>query len=216
VKVDVVDTNKSKVGEIDLEDSVFASRVKPWLFWEVVKMQMANRRRGTQSTKTITEVSGTGKKPYRQKGTGRARQGSTRSAHMRGGAVVLGPKPRSYSYKLPRKMMQGALRSALSLRNSEQKLSVIQGWSPDKPKTKSALAVLSKFDTEKALVVGSTSDENLRLSLRNLPHSKFLPVEGLNVYDILDHDHLFITDAVVDAINKRLKTAASRKDQRNA
>lgn len=216
MKVDVVDTIKSKVGEIELEDSVFGSRVKPWLFYEVVKMQMANRRRGTQSTKTITEVRGGGKKPYRQKGTGRARQGSTRSAHMRGGACVLGPKPRDYSYKMPKKMVQGALRAALSLRLKEEKLTVIKDWSPQTPKTKEALKVLAGFDAAKALVVGSREDKNLQLSLRNLPNSKFLPVEGLNVYDILDHDHLFISEAVVEGINKRLQTSPSRRDQKNA
>ena len=173
---------------------------------------MANRRAGTQSTKTASEVRGTGKKPFKQKGTGRARQGSTRATHMRGGAVALGPKPRSYGYKVPRKMVQGALRSALSLRLSESKLHVVQGWSPESPKTKDAIKVLSTFDAQKALVVGTRDDENLRLSVRNLPNAKFLPVEGLNVYDVLKYDHLFINVDVIEGLSTRLKTAGSRSD----
>lgn len=210
--IDVVDTKNAKVGDVEVDESVFGARVKSWLFYEVVKAQMANRRAGTQSTKTASEVRGTGKKPYKQKGTGRARQGSTRGTHMRGGAVALGPKPRSYGYKVPKKMIQGALRSALSLRLSESKLHVVQGWAPDAPRTKDAVSVLSNFEATKALVIGGRSDDNLRLSVRNLPHAKFLPVEGLNVYDVLKYDHLFISSDVIGGINERLKTAPSRSD----
>jgi large subunit ribosomal protein L4 len=212
MNIDVVNTENAKVGDVEVDDSVFASRVKSWLFYEVVKAQMANRRAGTQSTKTASEVRGTGKKPFKQKGTGRARQGSTRATHMRGGAVALGPKPRSYAYKVPRKMVQGALRSALSLRLSESKLHVVQGWSPESPKTKDAIKVLSAFEAQKALVVGTRDDENLRLSVRNLPNAKYLPVEGLNVYDVLKYDHLFINVDVIEGLSTRLKTAGSRSD----
>jgi len=212
MNIDVVNTENAKVGDVEVDDSVFASRVKSWLFYEVVKAQMANRRAGTQSTKTASEVRGTGKKPFKQKGTGRARQGSTRATHMRGGAVALGPKPRSYGYKVPRKMVQGALRSALSLRLSESKLHVVQGWSPESPKTKDAIKVLSAFEAQKALVVGTRDDENLRLSVRNLPNAKYLPVEGLNVYDVLKYDHLFINVDVIEGLSTRLKTASSRSD----
>jgi len=212
MNIDVVDIKNAKVGDVEVDDSVFGSRVKPWLFYEVVKAQMANRRAGTQSTKTASEVRGTGAKPFRQKGTGRARQGSNRSTHMRGGAVALGPKPRSYAYNVPKKMVQGALRSALSLRLSESKLHVVKDWNPAKPRTKDALGVLSNFEANKALVVGSREDESLRLSVRNLPNAKFLPVEGLNVYDVLKYDHLFINASVIEGLSDRLKTSASRRD----
>ena len=212
MKFDVVDTKNNKVGEAEVDDSVFAARVKPWLFYEIVKAQQAGRRAGTQSTKTISEVRGSGRKPFRQKGTGRARQGSSRSAHMRGGTAVLGPRPRDYSYKVPRKMVQGALRSALSLRASEQRLHVVQGWSPEAPKTRAAVAVLGNFEAGKALVVGSRDEDNLARSLRNLPNAKFLPVEALNVYDILRYDHLFINEQVLSQLNERLKAAVSRAD----
>jgi large subunit ribosomal protein L4 len=212
MNIDVVNTENAKVGDVEVDESVFDSRVKPWLFYEVVKAQMANRRAGTQSTKTASEVRGGGKKPFKQKGTGRARQGSTRSTHMRGGAVALGPKPRDYGYKVPKKMIQGALRSALSLRHSESKLHVVQGWAPQSPKTKDALTVLTNFEAQKALVVGRREDNNLRLSVRNLPNTKFIPVEGLNVYDVLKYDHLFINVDVIDGLSTRLKTATSRRD----
>jgi len=212
VKLDIVDTHNKKVGDVEVADSVFGGRVKPWLFYEVVKAQMANRRAGTHSTKTIDEVRGTGKKPFRQKGTGRARQGSNRAPHMRGGTVVHGPRPRSHGWIVPKKMVQGALRSALALRQSEAKLHVVQGWAPAAPKTKEAIAVLSRFEAGKALVVGSKSEINLMKSIRNLPSSKFLPVEALNVYDILHHDHLFISESVIAGISERLAVQTSRRD----
>jgi large subunit ribosomal protein L4 len=176
-------------------------------------MQLASRRRGTQSTKTVSMVSGTGKKPYRQKGTGRARQGSLRSAQMRGGGVVHGPHPRDYSYEMPKKMVKSALRSALSLRAKEAKLHLIQGWAPKAPKTKAAKAVLDRFAATKALVVDSRENEALMRSVRNLPHAKFLPVEALNVRDILAYDDLFLSDKAVEAIVARLKSKPSRKEK---
>lgn len=219
MKLDVFDVKKNKVGDIDVDDSVFAAPVKEHLFWEVVRMQLANKRRGTQSTKTMTVVSGTGKKPFRQKGTGRARQGSLRSTQMVGGAVALGPLPRDYSYEMPKKMVKGALRSALSLRRSESKLFVVKDWRPNGPKTKAAKAVLSAFGDATTLVVDSRDNESLKLSIRNLPNAKFLPIEGINVRDILAHDNLIIGAGVVGALVDRLKAAkASRKDKeaRNA
>ncbi len=213
MKFDVVDTQNTKVGDIDLEDSVFAAEVRHYLFWEVVKMQLANRRRGTHSTKTVSEVSGSGARPYRQKGTGRARHGTKRAMNMRGGGVVHGPRPRDYSYKVPKKVMKAALRSALSLRTSEAALHVMQGWSPDKPRTKDALAVLGRFDADKALVVDKGLNESLALSVRNLPKAKYLPVEAINVYDILKYDHLFLSEGAVQSLNERLQTEASRKER---
>jgi large subunit ribosomal protein L4 len=212
VKLQVFDTEKNIVGQLELDDTVFAAPVKEHLFWEVVRMQLTNKRRGTQSTKTVTTVSGTGKKPFRQKGTGRARQGSLRSAQMRGGAAVHGPLPRDYSYEMPKKMVKGALRSALSLRMRETRLHIIQGWKPKQAKTKTAKAVLDRFDAKKALVVDTRDNEKLMLSIRNLPHAKFLPVEALNVRDVLMFDHVFLGEGVVNALVERLKAKPSRKD----
>ncbi|MCC7385232.1 MAG: 50S ribosomal protein L4 [Deltaproteobacteria bacterium] len=213
MRINVFSTKNEAVGQIDLDDSVFAAPVKPHLFYEVVKNQLASRRRGTAKVKTVSEVSGTGKKPYKQKGTGRARHGDLRAVQMRGGGVVHGPRPRDYSYSVPKKMVMGALRSALSLRNGEKALFVITGWTPKAPKTKDAAKVLASFKSTKALVVDSAANITLMKSLRNLPHVKFLAVEGLNVYDILNHDHLFVSDQVVPKIVERLKTKPSRKDR---
>lgn len=213
MKLDVFDIQRNKVGAIDLDDSVFGAPVKSQLFWEVVRMQLANKRAGTHSTKTITNLRGTGKKPFRQKGTGNARQGSLRSAHMRGGAVVHGPLPRDYSYQMPKKMVRGALRSALSLRQSESKLHVIRDWRPQSIKTKDAAGVLGRFEAEKVLIVDSKDNETLRLSVRNIPYVKFLPVEALNVFDVLAFDHLILGEAVVGGVAERLKSKPSRKEK---
>jgi len=212
MKLDVLDTAKKKVGDVDVDDSVFAAPVKEHLFWEVVNMQAANKRRGTQSTKTITMVSGTGKKPYRQKGTGRARQGSLRSIQFVGGAVSHGPHPRDYSYEMPKKMVKGALRSALSLRRSESKLFVVKGWQPKAPKTKDAKKILDQFG-ESTLVIDSRDNESLMRSIRNLPRAKFLPVEGINVRDILAYDNLIIGEGVISGLVARLKSKPSRKER---
>jgi large subunit ribosomal protein L4 len=213
VKTQLVNTQGQRVGDIELDDSVFAAPVKKHLFYEVVKMQLANRRAGTHSTKDIDEVSGTGKKPYRQKGTGRARHGNNRAVQMRKGAVAHGPHPRDYSYSVPKKVLQGALRSALSLRTSESKLHVVQGWKPAAPKTQEAKAVLAALDANKALVVDSSANETLKKSIRNLAHAKFIPVDALNVYDILAHDHLILSDVAVGHLVSRLKAAPSRKER---
>lgn len=213
MKFDVVDTQNTKVGDIDLDDSVFAAEVRHHLFWEVVKMQLANRRRGTHSTKTVSEVRGSGAKPYKQKGTGRARHGSKRAMNMRGGGVVHGPRPRDYSYSVPKKMMKVALRSALSLRTQESALHVLKEWSPEKPRTKDALSVLGRFEAGSALVVDTGLNENLSRSVRNLPKAKYLPAEALNVYDILKYDHLFLSEAAAKAVSERLQTELSRKER---
>ncbi len=213
MKFDVVNTENTKVADIELDDSVFGAEVRQHLFWEVVKMQLANRRRGTHSTKTVSEVRGSGKKPYKQKGTGRARHGNNRAMNMRGGGIVHGPRPRDYSYKLPRKMVRAALRSALSLRASESKLHIVRDWAPESPSTKGAVAVLKNFDTAKALVVGTSDEQNLSLSLRNLPSSKFLPADAINVFDVLKHDDLFITEGAVAVINERFQTELSRSER---
>ena len=211
--VDVVDTQNQKVGDIDLDDSVFGAVVREHLHYEVVRMQLANRRRGTHSTKTVSEVRGSGSKPYKQKGTGRARHGNNRAMNFRGGGVVHGPRPRDYSYSMPKKMVKVALRSALSLRVGQGELSVVRAWSPEAPKTKEAARVVAGLGGRKTLVVGDATASNLGLSVRNLPHVKFVPAEAINVFDILDHDRVVLLEGVIEPITERLKTEMSRKER---
>jgi large subunit ribosomal protein L4 len=197
----------AKVGDIDLDETVFGVEVNEHLLWEAVKAQRAKKRTGTASTLRRNEVRGGGKKPYKQKGTGNARQGSTRSPQFVGGGKVFTPKPRDYEYHLPKKVMAGALRSALSLRAKESKLVVLEGFALDSIKTKRVHEVLKKLGANKALIVDS-KNETLAKSTRNLPKAKYLATEGLNVYDVLDHDLLVLTRATVDAVTARLKKPA--------
>lgn len=213
MKVDVVDTQNQKVGDIELDESVFGAAVRDHLHYEVVRMQLANRRRGTHSTKTVSEVRGSGKKPYKQKGTGRARHGSNRAMNMRGGGVVHGPRPRDHGYSMPKKMVKVALRSALSLRVGQSEVSIVRGWAPDEPKTREAARIVAGLGGRKTLVIGETTASNLGLSVRNLPNVKFLPAEAINVFDILDHDRVVLLESVVEPITERLKTEMSRKER---
>jgi large subunit ribosomal protein L4 len=210
MKIDVVDLSGSKVGTVDLDDGVFGAEVKEHLLWEVVKMQRASKRAGTHSTKTQKDVQGGGKKPWRQKGTGRARQGSIRAAQWVGGGTVFGPHPRDYSYELPKKVKQGALRSALSLRAKEKKLVVVKSLELDEIKTKRVAAALKALGAEKALIVDGKANEKLSKSARNLADSKFLPHEGLNVYDVLRYDSLVLSQPAAQALSTRLKPAPKR------
>jgi large subunit ribosomal protein L4 len=181
------------VGELDLADAVFAGEVNEHLFYEVVKAKLASDRSGTHAVKNRSLVSGGGKKPWKQKHTGRARQGSTRASHMVGGGKAMGPKPRDYAYDVPKKVRKLALRSALALRSRDGKLLIVERWAPEAPKTKAAEAVLAKLGVRKALVVDAAANVGLAKSLRNLDGSDFLAAEGLNVYDILKHDALVLT-----------------------
>jgi large subunit ribosomal protein L4 len=192
-KFDVYDLDKKKVGELDLADAVFAGEVNEQLFYEVVKAKLASDRSGTHAVKNRSLVSGGGKKPFKQKGTGRARQGSTRASQWVGGGKAMGPKPRDYSYDVPKQVRRLALRSALALRAKEQKLLIVEKWEPGKPATKGAAAVLAKLGSPRALVVDGAANVNLAKSVRNLDGADFLAVEGLNVYDILRHDTLVLT-----------------------
>jgi large subunit ribosomal protein L4 len=194
-KFDVYDLEKKKVGEIDLADEVFAGDVNEHLFYEVVKAKLASDRSGTHAVKNRSLVSGGGKKPWRQKHTGRARQGSTRASHWVGGGKAMGPKPRDYSYDVPRKVRKAALRSALALRGKEQKLLIVQEWKPQAPRTGAAAKVLKALGVRKALVVDGAENVGLARSIRNLAGSDFLAAEGLNVYDILGHEVLVLTAA---------------------
>ncbi len=192
-KFDVYDLEKKKVGELDLADAVFAGEVNEHLFYEVVKAKLASDRSGTHAVKNRSLVAGGGKKPYKQKSTGRARQGSTRASQWVGGGKAMGPKPRDYAYDVPKKVRKAALRSALALRVRDGKLLIVEKWAPAAPKTKAAAQVLAKLGLSKALVVDAAANLGLAKSLRNLDGSDFLAAEGLNVYDILKHDMLVLT-----------------------
>lgn len=210
MKVEVFSVDKKKVGEIELSDEVFGSHVNKALFYEVVKMQLASRRRGTHDTKTKGEVRGGGKKPWKQKHTGRARTGSTRNPHWVGGGVAFGPKPRDYSYRVPAKVRSGALRSALAMRLKEKAFTVIDAIDFKSPKTKNVATMLEAFGVESALIVDQKND-NLMRSTRNLQKAKFLPDNGVNVYDILRYNHLFVTKSAVAELAKRLSGEGEKK-----
>jgi len=203
-KFDVVNIDGKKVGEIELADAVFGAKVNEHLFYEVVKAQMASRRSGSAATKMRSFVKGGGKKPWRQKGTGRARQGSIRAYQWVGGGTWGGPQPRDYSYRPPRKVRAGALRSALSLRAQEQKLVLVDSLSLPEAKTKRMAAFLKTLGAKRALVVDRPGNHVLEQSTRNLARSQFLPTDGLNVYDVLRHEHLILTQEGAREIEKRL------------
>jgi len=197
-KVAVYDMNGSQVDEIELSDAVFGIEPHAAVLHDAVVMQLASMRRGTHAVKNRAAVRGGGRKPWRQKGTGRARHGSIRSPLWVGGGVVFGPKPRSYAYKLPKKVRRLAMKSALSSKVKNDELIVLDDLKMEQPKTREMVKVLGNLKVDrKALVVSSTYDENVALSARNIPGVKFVQAEGLNVYDILNHDKLILTrDAV--------------------
>jgi large subunit ribosomal protein L4 len=202
--VEVYDANKQKVGEIELSEAVFGAEIKPYLLHEVVVWQLASRRQGNACTKSRHEVRGGGKKPWRQKGTGRARSGSRRSPLWRGGGVAFGPKPRDYSYTLPKKVKKAALKVALSDKLKEQKLTVMRGFDLAEIKTKAFVEVLKRFATDDALIVTAGPDLNLEKSSHNVPKIKVLRAEGLNVYDILRYDRLLLLEPAVARIEEAL------------
>lgn len=204
--VDIYNTNKEVVDKITLKKEIFDTEVKDHLIYDVVKMQQANRRSGTASTKGRAEVSGGGKKPYRQKGTGRARAGSSRSPIWTGGGVIFGPKPRDYSYKVPKKVRRAALKSALTKKLKEGKMMIVDGIEIPEIKTKLFLEILNKLEcgSGMTLIVVPGRDRNLELSSRNIKEVKLLPVEGLNVFDILKYDTVVVTRPAVELIEKAL------------
>jgi large subunit ribosomal protein L4 len=212
MQLDVVDIQGKKVGALEVADAVFAAPVKEHLFWEVVKAQRAARRAGTHATKTREHVRGGGKKPYRQKGTGNARQGSSRSPQFVGGGRVFGPHPRDYEYTVPKKVRRAALASALSLRAKEKKVVIISEFALDAPKTKKMVGVLKALGTPSALVVDRRDNGTLTKSVRNLARSKYLAPEGLNVYDILHYPALVITRDAVKAVESRVLGAAEKPE----
>lgn len=202
--VKVYSTAKRKVSEMELDERIFNAEIKDYLLHDIVRMQLAKRRAGTASTKNRSVVRGGGKKPYRQKGTGRARAGSIRSPLWRGGGVIFGPTPRDFGFNIPKKVRKRALRIALSMRVGEGKLLVLNQFQLQEIKTKSFLEVLSRFGMEEALIIIEGENFNLEQSARNVPGVKVLRVEGLNVYDILNHENLIIIKDAVEKIQERL------------
>jgi len=196
--------NREQVGSIDVEDEIFGAEVNRNLFYEVVKWQLARRRSGTAHTKGRAQVRGGGKKPYKQKGTGSARQGSRRAPNHVGGGVVHGPKPRSYAYAINKKVRRGALRSALSLRAQEGRLVVVQDLGLGEVKTKKAALVFQKLAEQNTLVIDG-DNRTLELSVRNLPRVKYLSVDGLNVFDILKYPNLVVTEPMIRHIEGALR-----------
>jgi large subunit ribosomal protein L4 len=196
--VDVVNLDGKKVGEVELADAVFGAKVNPHLLHEASRWYLNGLRRGTHKVKEKSEVSGAGRKLWKQKGTGRARVGSIRSPLWRHGGTVHGPRPRSYSYALPKKMLLGALRSALSAKLADAKLTVVDGWELDSHKTQSLLAALGKLSfTKSALLVAHGENRNLELASRNLANVKLSAPNALQPYEVLKHDRLLLSkDAV--------------------
>lgn len=201
--VDVLNLSNTKVGSIELADEVFGVPNRPYLLTEIVNWQRACKRQGTQAAKTKAEVNGTTKKPFPQKGRGMARQGSLRNPHQIGGGVAFAPKPRDYSYQMPKAKKRLGLAVALSLRLRENGLKIVDAFKLSDAKTKAAAGALKALEFEKALVV-DTANESLKRSMRNLPDARYLAVEGLNVYDLLKYPYLVMTQDAVKAVQNRL------------
>ncbi len=200
----LVSADGNQVGEVMVRREVFFAPLRPHLLHAAVRWQLARRRAGTHSTKTRGEVSGGGKKPWRQKGTGRARAGSIRSPLWVGGAVVFGPKPRDYSYSLPRTARIEALKSAVSSKVKHGTLLVVEKLALEQPKTRLLAQSLGKLGLDSALIVLPERDENIERACRNLPWAKVLPAMGLNVYDVLHYKYLVTTPEGLRAIEERL------------
>ena len=201
--MDIYNTNKEKVSQVELDKKIFGREVNPHLLYEVVKMQLASRRKGTASTKNRSRVRGGGTKPWRQKGTGRARAGTIRSPLWTGGGIVFGPLPRDYSYRVNKKAKKAALRTALSSKLKENKLFILDNFNLAEIKTKSFLSILEHLKIEEALIIDNTNI-NLEKSARNVSSVKVLRPEGLNVYDILKYDSLIITQPGLEKITEGL------------
>lgn len=203
--VTIFDQDKQQVGEREIADAIFNTEVKGYLLHDMVRYQLAARRQGTAAVKNRSAVAGGGKKPYRQKGTGNARQGTTRAPHFVGGGVVFGPQPRSYAFKLNRKVKKAALCSALSARYQAEKMTVIKEFSFEAISTKAFAQLMNKFELEGALIVIDQADPKVELSARNLRNVKVLRAEGVNVYDVLKYPNLVLTDAAVSEIEGALE-----------
>ena len=201
--VNVINTKNETVGQVDINDAVFNLEVKEYILPDVVRMHRAARRAGNACTQTRFEGSVGGSKPWRQKGTGRARAGSRTSPLWRGGGVVFGPKPRDYSFKLNKKVKQQAVAMAMSARLQEENLIVLDDFPMENVKTKDFVSVMKALNVENGLIVIDGDADNLKLSSRNVVGFKVLPSEGLNVYDILLHKKLVLVKPVIESLEKR-------------
>ncbi|HKP46731.1 MAG TPA: 50S ribosomal protein L4 [Pyrinomonadaceae bacterium] len=208
--VKVRNLKNEEVGEVELSDAVFGAPLNEGLIHAAVRNFMANARQGTSASKTRGDVSGAGRKLWKQKGTGRARIASLRSPLWKGGGNVHGPQPRDWSYNMPKKMRQGALRSALSERVREGRVVLVNNWTIDKPRTKDFVASLEKLGLEgKTLIVDSLDNDNLMLSTRNVQRAKVVNSFGLNIYDLLYHERLVISEAAVKELEQLLGSGAA-------
>lgn len=209
--IDVVNTQNEKAGSVDLSASVFESEVKPHLLHAEVRRQLAERRAGTHSTKNRALVSGGGAKPYRQKGTGRARQGTIRAPQFQGGGVVFGPVPRGYSHKLPKKVRGAALKSALSQSAQEDAIKVVDALEIEGYRTKRVIEILGALGLEgTTLIVIEEANPTVEASARNLPGVSVVRAEGVNVYDVLRHKNLLITKPALEKLEARLAGGTNR------
>jgi large subunit ribosomal protein L4 len=202
--VNIVNTKNESVGEVELNDDVFNREVKEYILHEVVRMQRAGKRAGTACTKTRVDVRGGGRKPWRQKGTGRARAGTRSSPLWRGGGVAFGPKPRDYSFKVNRKVRQQAVAMALSARFQEGNLVVLDDFSMEQIKTKEFVKIMNVLDVDNGIIVTDNAAETLSKSSRNVNGFKVITSEGLNVYDLLLHKKVILMQPVIESLEKRL------------
>lgn len=215
--VDVKNLEGKKVGTIDLADDVFSAKINENLLHETVRHHLAGQRAGTHKTKDKSEVSGSGKKLWRQKGTGRARIGSVRSPLWRHGGTVHGPVPRSYAYSLPRKMILGALRSALSSKLADEKITIVSEWKLDSHKTKAFRAALTKLDgeTRTMLLVDNGGNVNLERASRNIEGVTLVPPTGLETYDLMRHDRLILSREAAEKISRALSVVKGEAPSEN-
>ncbi|WP_285769165.1 50S ribosomal protein L4 [Peribacillus sp. SI8-4] len=204
-KVTLFNQTGSQVGDIELNESIFGIEPNNHVLFEAIIMQRASLRQGTHKVKNRSEVAGGGRKPWKQKGTGRARQGSIRSPQWRGGGIVFGPTPRSYSYKLPKKVRRLAIKSALSAKALEENILVLESLSFEAPKTKEFVAVLKNLSVDtKTLIVTDGLDEKVALSARNIPGVTVVEAVGLNVLDVVSHNKLILTKSAVEKVEEVL------------
>jgi len=197
--------NREKVGEVSLSEQIFAAEVKEPLIHQALKVQLANRRAGTVKTKTRAEVSGGGKKPFKQKGTGNARQGCSRAPQYPGGGTVFGPQPKTYNLALNKKARKAALRSLLSMQLLSEKITVLDKLDFAKISTKDFSGFMKKFDLDRSLIITEEPSTNLYLSARNVPYVKLLKADGLNVYDVLKYKNIVITEGAVRLVEGALQ-----------
>lgn len=197
--------NREQVGELQLNDQIFAAEVKEPLIHQALKIQLANRRAGTVKTKTRGEVSGGGKKPFKQKGTGNARQGCSRAPQYPGGGTVFGPQPKTYALSINKKARKAALRSVLSMQLKSDRITVLDKLDFDRISTKEFSGFMKKFDLERSLIVTEEPSTNLQLSSRNVPYVKMLKADALNVYDMLKYKHLIMTAGAVKLVEGALQ-----------